>query len=322
MMPFHAAFAEMTAEIDGKKIKKKANRKRRVMTWPCGLCRLERQAGGPGGSCQLCRERISRGEGPRSITFCHNCHRLLRLGTTCPDCGPNPEADAFTIENRFPRTPAAHEVLTREAATGLPGLTPTDIATLIAGNRRVDNENLVNHVLPDQQRRHVLRRSLCQTTVSALDDARRTLHTLHLQALQAFRSGNRTAALGWAGEACHLIQDSYSAAHVERDFSAPGAPIRYIRYFGMLGDPAPREHAFPPRFDDRDFIDRGGMRRPEARAATLRTRLYLQLLLSHAAAHVSPSAVRLGMIRFLNGFLRLSPAVVNPRTVYFRCRFA
>jgi hypothetical protein len=46
---------------------------------------------------------------------------------------------------------------------------------------------------------------------------KRTIRTASYKALEAFRSGDRNEGLYWIGHATHVIQDSFSAAHVKRE---------------------------------------------------------------------------------------------------------
>jgi hypothetical protein len=46
---------------------------------------------------------------------------------------------------------------------------------------------------------------------------RRTIRTASHKALEAFQNGDRNEGLYWIGHATHVIQDSFSAAHVNRD---------------------------------------------------------------------------------------------------------
>lgn len=46
---------------------------------------------------------------------------------------------------------------------------------------------------------------------------RRTIRTASFKALEAFQTGDRDEGLYWIGHATHVIQDSFSEAHVQRD---------------------------------------------------------------------------------------------------------
>src|SRR5262249_29846472 len=107
--------------------------------------------------------------------------------------------------------------------------------------------------------------------------------------LRAARATTRKAALEWAGEALHLLQDSFSSAHVER--AGGTGRIRQIRAFYVrVGWPplsrAPGEHNAPS--DPRDDVFLHGALRPEARAAASASRAYLTMVLRHLRAPKAP----------------------------------
>jgi hypothetical protein len=299
-------------------------RPRRLRQFPCRTCRAIGTAGwqvyGPGGSCADC---IRAGRA-RLCSACGNGY--VGSGLPCTNCGAAGDREAEPFVIRTPRfgIPEGHERLTRDAAAGLAGIGTADVPPLIEGSRRVDY-GLTNHFKADEQRRHFLRRSLCQNLSAALGEARNTLADLHGRALAAFARGPRAGAFGWAGEALHLIQDSYSAAHTERDWAALNVPIVYIRYFGPWGDPAPREHRVLPPPDPRDLIAPHGFLIREARAAIATSREYLTLLIRHAAGmaaagRMPAAAVARELAAFMNRHFALSPRRTEPRTVYLRCR--
>jgi hypothetical protein len=126
-------------------------------------------------------------------------------------------------------SPQGHEVITRRAAAGVPGYTPADINTLVEGVRRTDIGTgvigfvgaMANQFAADAQRSHSLRRAVCQPLATALREIRGRLVELHGLALLSQRRGRRQAAMEWTGEALHLIQDSYSAAHIHEPTSHP-----------------------------------------------------------------------------------------------------
>jgi hypothetical protein len=145
---------------------------------------------------------------------------------------------------------------------------------------------------PSAQRSHALRRTPSTSQAAALSEIRRHLATLYLLAL---RAPNRATALGWIGEAVHLIQDSYSGAHTERSLGrgAGGAsPIRRIRAFYLsLWPPrrstAPHEHNVPS--DPRDRIWKSpGVLTNEARFAIRASREYLTMMLRHVRYPSAP----------------------------------
>lgn len=230
-------------------------------------------------------------------------------------------ADAFVVQAG--PIPEGHERLTREAATGLRGLTAADLAALRDGVRRPDTAKLTDHVHPAQQRRHALRRDLCQPLGDSLSDMRNQLVLLHGRALASMAAGGRREAFQWLGEALHLIQDSYAPAHVERISGTGGRyPIAYVRYYGIIGDGYPREHRFP--FDTRDLVSgwRGGALHPWARVAVGASREFLRMALGHLARPRSPRNA-VGLRRFLDRHLFLAARRTEPRSVYpLRCRVA
>ena len=203
-----------------------------------------------------------------------------------------------------------HEVLTRHAASGL--LSGTDLDALLLGVIRPDRGGgsywnfpraALHSFSPSAQRSHSLRRGPGTAQAAALAEIR-----AHLSALYslATRAPNRTTSLEWAGEALHLIQDSYSGAHTERALGAGpggGSPIRRIRAFFITAWPpsrstAPSEHVAPS--DPRDSVWAApGVLRRESVFAIQASREYLMMLLRHLA---SPSA--LGNAAEFRAFLR------------------
>lgn len=231
----------------------------------------------------------------------------------------HPERTAAGVARFVVRTgliPEGHERLTREAAAGVPGIAAAEMQALIEGVRRPDTESLRNHILPGQQRRHALRARLCQPLAEALRDARGQFAELHRRALTA---PTRLDIYRWAGEALHLLQDSYAPAHMQRVRAPDGRfPITYIRVFGVTGQGAPREHGFP--FDGRDLVaDVGGGLRPWSHIAIDASRQYLQILKRHLAAPRGPS-VAAELRAFMDRQFVLSPRRTEPRDLYLRCR--
>ena len=102
----------------------------------------------------------------------------------------------------------------------------------------------------------------------------------------ALRAATRLSALEWLGEALHLLQDSFSSAHVER--AGGTRPIRNIRaFFIRLGWPplsrVPGEHNAPSD-PGANHVFVGGAMRPEARAAVSASRAFLVMALRHLRA--------------------------------------
>ncbi|GAB4464544.1 MAG: hypothetical protein OHK0037_18670 [Elainellaceae cyanobacterium] len=230
------------------------------------------------------------------------------------------EADPFVVENSRLRIPPGHETLNREAAKGLP-VTSTELSAMNRGVRRVDLEKLTNHFKPSQQRRHMLRRHKCQSLEEALSEARQQLVAIYQRIMAA---PAREAAFEWLGEALHLIQDSYSPAHTERENGGAGA-IRFIRYFGMGGLSYPHEHRVMPMRqpngrilpgDPRDFINLSSM---PTRAAIAASRRFIQLVLRHLQAAVSSAAHQAELRQFMDSVLVLSPRRTPTKSLYPKC---
>src|ERR1700686_1945073 len=184
---------------------------------------------------------------------------LLRQSALAePQCEGLGDSESFTVQ--FGHLPAGHERVTELAARELPGL---DLKALVAGVRRVDVGSsfvsfvpgMVNQIRPSQQRRHALRGKFCEPIRQALREVRGQLSDLWTRAVRQQRQGAAAAAMGWIGEALHLIQDSYSDAHVWRIRGTAGRyPIVYIRYFGLQGAGAPLEHHLGRDPDPRDLV--------------------------------------------------------------------
>ena len=195
-----------------------------------------------------------------------------------------------------------HEVLTRAAARRL--IAGTDLNALLLGVVRPDRGGgsywnfpraALHAFSPGAQRSHALRRTPSTPQTAALSEISRHLTVLYLLAL---RASNRATALGWIGEALHLIQDSYSGAHTERALGrgAGGrSPIRRIRAFYLSVWPprrstAPHEHNVPS--DPRDRIWKApGVLTDEARFAIKASREYLAMMLRHLSAPGAPRNV-------------------------------
>lgn len=239
------------------------------------------------------------------------------------------EAERF-VTKVLPLMAEGHEVLTRAAARGLPGV---PLSALIAGVRRVDTGGsllntpraMLSALDPAEQKRHALRKCLCQPTRTALEEIRQHLIALHRRMLSSAASPSR--AFEWAGEALHLIQDSYSRAHMDRAFgTGPGGthPIRYIRFFGFASRFPPRttegplEHHFPT--DTRDQIkSAGGGITPEGRVAIAASHEFLRLIVNQLRAPRDPAVAR-QLSGFLNRHFFLAAGYFNPENVHSFCR--
>jgi hypothetical protein len=261
---------------------------------------------------QLCRSNRPAASAPRSPTI-----RAVSRETA-----------EYFVTQVLPGMREGHEILTRSAAAGLAGI---DLPALLRGVARVDAGKsrlslpgaLLDSLRPAQQRRHVLRATLCQPVRVALSATRNHLVHLHSQALTA---PSRAAAFEWIGEGLHIVQDSYSTAHTERAFGAGLGgthPIRYIRFFGFTRrlppqfTSPPREHAFPT--DPRDQItDAAGRLRPESHIAISASREFVQMMLGHLARPGSPSNAA-ELRAFMDGHLALSSRPLDVRSFHPQC---
>ncbi|MGH2733646.1 MAG: peptidoglycan-binding domain-containing protein [Actinomycetota bacterium] len=284
--------------------------------------------------------------GPRSLARMESALRQPELGLT-----PDGQAELFVTHippippasgpSRIPGAELGHEILTERAArrAGIVAGDPLD-AALRAGVTRVDIGRtttlpfgielplelpaaLVHAVDPAEQSRHALRGGpdLCQDMATALRGVRNRLIALHGNAL---RAPTRVAAFESIGEALHLIQDSYSQAHTEREWApAPPHRIRYIRFFARVINPftipprsplirgrAPHEHQFPT--DNRDSIfNPGASLKPEALRAIDASHEFLVMIVRHLPGPPS-SRTAAGLRRFMNRHLALHPTPHEP----------
>jgi hypothetical protein len=201
-----------------------------------------------------------------------------------------------------------HETITESAlrATGL----AAHRKLVIEGVQRPDR---VDALPSAEQKRHALRATACQPTASALRDIKIQLLKLHETVLLA--RGGRDSWLH-VGEALHLIQDSFSPAHVERALGGTNAII-YIRSYrhGVLVGPT--EHLNP--VDQRDYIKFPSTQAWVARALSVSGE-YLRLVKDHLARGLTPAAACDDVIRFMNRHLALSPAHRNPSDFHKACR--
>jgi hypothetical protein len=201
-----------------------------------------------------------------------------------------------------------HEILTRIAMRGLP-LSGNDRSAILLGVIRPDRggrsywnfpRSAIESLKAAAQPSHSLRPSPGSTMAAALRLIRVRFAGLYLRAM---RAANRKTALEWIGEALHLLQDSFSSAHVER-VGGTGR-IRHIRAFYIrLGWPplsrAPHEHNAPS--DTRDDVYLHGVLRHEATAAIRASRVYLSMVLRHLRAPRSPRN-RAELRTFMNRYL-------------------
>ncbi len=202
-----------------------------------------------------------------------------------------------------------HEILTRVAMRGLP-LTAAEQSAILLGVIRPDRGGrsywnfpraALESLKAAAQPSHALRPTPSSTVAAALRLIRSRFLRLYYRAM---RAANRTVALEWLGEALHLLQDSFSSAHVQR--VGGSGRIRHIRAFYIrLGWPplsrAPHEHNAPS--DPRDDVYLHGALRPEARAAIGASRAFLTMALRHLRAPRSPQntpELRAFMSRYLS----------------------
>lgn len=201
-----------------------------------------------------------------------------------------------------------HEILTRVAMAGLP-LSAADRSAIELGVIRPDRGGrsywnfplaAIGSLKAAAQPAHALRPTPSTSTATALGLIRRRFASLYFRAMAA---PTRRAALEWLGEALHLLQDSYSGAHVDR-VGGTGR-IRYIRaFFIRIGWPprstAPGEHQAPS--DNRDDVYLGGAIRPQGRAAIAASRAFLRMALGHLRTPRAP-ANRRALMAFMGRFL-------------------
>lgn len=201
---------------------------------------------------------------------------------------------------------AGHEIITRDAiGTGVipfavsgramsVSLTPTDIADIVLGNRSVDlgmndaddsGRGVVTAFNPSEQKRHALRSTLTQPQPAARADIIAEFGRAH-GAIIGERDPRRR--MRRIGVVTHLIQDSFSPAHMDRDPSRSWC-IRYIRNFGRGS--APTEHATPS--DPRDSITAAGSTAARAQA-TAATRRYLAIVFKALRGALGPDPVAAG----------------------------
>lgn len=201
-----------------------------------------------------------------------------------------------------------HEILTRMAMRGLP-LSAADRSAILLGVIRPDRggksywnfpRSAIESLKARAQPSHSLRPTPSSTVVTALRLIRSRFVRLYLRTM---RARSRATALQWLGEALHLLQDSFSSAHVER--AGGTGRICYIRAFYVrFGWPplsrAPREHNAPS--DPRDDVYLNGALRREARAAIRASRVFLRMALHHLRTPRSPSR-QADLRRFIRKYL-------------------
>jgi hypothetical protein len=202
-----------------------------------------------------------------------------------------------------------HVELTEKAGASV-GIAGADLDALKAGSAQPDKDppTLAEQMGECQQRRHALRGRLCQEVTSALQDIRGHLATLHARLLAA---SDRRAQFELMGEALHLIQDSYSPAHMER--AGLSGPIIYIRVWNPVSPGSDTEHGWPA--DVRDQLD---MASTEGRAAFGASQEFLTMILKHIADPSAPGNTS-DLMAYMNKHLVLRP---NHQTIAALLRLA
>jgi outer membrane protein OmpA-like peptidoglycan-associated protein len=150
-----------------------------------------------------------------------------------------------------------HGELTDRAASSA-GIVGADLVALKRGVARPDQSpsSIMEQLDECQQHRHGLRAALCQKMPAAIERIRSYLANLYecVLSMPTPQVPDRNAQFELIGEALHLIQDSYSPAHMERNWGGPGGvhPILYIRFWHPTSPGGPTEHRFP--VDERDNL--------------------------------------------------------------------
>jgi len=171
-----------------------------------------------------------------------------------------------------------HTSLTRlvanRIAKSFPSLKPKDVDALVEGSLPPDKVPATIREQMDecQQRCHALRDRPCQETTAALEDICAYLTKLYKNALANTNKPNFILI----GEALHLIQNSYSPAHMEREHFA-GPPhfglIIYLRFWNPISPGFPLEHSLA--VDIRDRLD---LLSPQGIAASAATVEFSQMV--------------------------------------------
>ena len=224
------------------------------------------------------------------------------------------EADRFVTEVIGP-VPEGHQNLTRQAAMTAGGFTSREIAAMVAIHKSVDQPS--KSLVPAEQKRHFLRRSVCQRVQDAHSEALNHLRSLHARALA---EPDRLTKFDSIGEALHLIQDSFSNAHTERRWGGKGGRHRivFIRFFGVAGHPFPIEHRVVPPPDPRDLVSVFGVLNPWSAESVAASVDFLNIIRGHIAAPPgppSPAAIA-DLAAFIARHLALDPAF-TPTTRFY-----
>lgn len=210
------------------------------------------------------------------------------------------EADRFFTE-AIGSFPEGHQSMVRKVALAVGGMTAAEIAAMADVQKVVDQWSL--SLNPSEQKRHFLRREVCQRIPDAWSE---TIN--HLKALYGSMLAEpvRLKKFSLIGECLHLIQDSFSSAHTERSWGGVGGrhPILFIRFFGVKGLPFPVEHrTLPP--DPRDTVS--GVRKLTTWAAEAITASipFVQMALRHIGGSSSTASADLNA--YINRHLPLDP---------------
>lgn len=188
-----------------------------------------------------------------------------------------------------PGSKEGHEILTRSAMSGFP-LSASEQDALLYGVIRPDRggRSYLSFPIaaraayaPASQAAHSLRATPSTSTAAALATIQAKFRTLYGTALA---SATRLDALGWLGEAMHLLQDSFSTAHVDR-VGLTGRLRRIMAFY--LGSSAPAEHGSP--WDNRDDVYGSAGLKAEAVGAINASRDLLAMFFRHSAAPGSPA---------------------------------
>jgi hypothetical protein len=194
-----------------------------------------------------------------------------------------------------------HGELTDKAARAV-GIAGENLAALKRGVARPDESPpFLQQIDECQQHRHALRAALCQKMPAAIERIRSYLRILYdcVLSMPTLQVPDPKAQFELIGEALHLIQDSYSPAHMERNYGGPGKvhSINYIRFWHPITvGGSPLEHSFP--VDLRDNLTVASIPLNWVDEAITASREFLRMILKHIRSAGNP-----GNIPELNAFL-------------------
>jgi hypothetical protein len=202
-----------------------------------------------------------------------------------------------------------HGELTDKAARAV-GIVGENLAALKRGVVRPDQSppSIMEQIDECQQHRHALRAALCQKMPAAIERIRSYFRILYdcVLSMPSPRVPDPTAQFELIGEALHLIQDSYSPAHMERNYGGPGKvhSINYIRFWHPITvGGSPLEHSFP--IDLRDNLTVASIPLDWVDEAITASREFLQMVLNHIKKPGDPGN-RTELNAFMNKHLLLS----------------